>query len=211
MKPFVFLLTLFLSAMHSHSQSGNTLVGEYYLQSVRETASGFRLNADSSFDFFFSQGALDRSGKGRWRVENGILQLDSEKWPGTDFRLIESGTVSEKGFFIEIAEENKNILAFVDCILKNGDKTKGGSSNSHGEIFIENAEADSILLQFRFVPERISVFRVKDQTHNYYRFGFEPWMMEVFFKMFTLDITNDGLKGKHPLLRGDAFLYRRSK
>lgn len=211
MKPFIFLLTLFLSAMHSQSQSGNTVVGEYYLQSVMETASGFRLNADSSFDFFFSQGASDRTGRGRWRVKNGILQLDSEKWPGTDFRLIESGTISEKGFLVEIAAENKNILSFVDCILKYGGKTNGGSSNSHGEIFIENADADSILLQFRFVPERISVFRVKEKDHNYYRFGFEPWMMEVFFKTFTLDITDEGLKGKHPLLRGDAFYYKKSK
>ena len=32
----------------------NSLVGEYSLVGVMETASGFRLNPDSTFDFYFS-------------------------------------------------------------------------------------------------------------------------------------------------------------
>ena len=196
--------------MQSQSQSNVTLAGEYYLQSVRETASGFRLNADSSFDFFFSQGALDRSGRGRWRVENGKLVLDSEKWPGTDFRLIESGTIKENGFLIEIAEENKSLLPFVDCLLKKAGNTNGGTTNSGGELFLENATADSILLQFKFVPERVSVFRVKNKAHNYYQFGFEPWLMEVYFKRFVLNFDRNELMGSHPLLQGDRFHYKKS-
>lgn len=197
--------------MHSHSQQGAGLAGEYYLQSVRETASGFRLNADSSFDFFFSQGALDRSGRGRWRIENGQLLLDSDKWPGTDFQLIESGSTKNNGFRIGISDANKNLLPFVDCLLKKGGETFGGTTNSRGELFIENADADSILLQFKFVPERVSVYRIKDATHNYFLFGFEPWLLEVFFKRFALDISGNDLKGGHPLLQGNAFTYKRSK
>ena len=40
-----------------------SVAGEYYLNGVMETASGFRVNADSTFEFFFSQGALDRQGR----------------------------------------------------------------------------------------------------------------------------------------------------
>ncbi len=41
--------------------------GIYYLENVMETASGFKLNEDNTFEFFFSQGALDRTGSGTWQ------------------------------------------------------------------------------------------------------------------------------------------------
>ena len=65
MKKYIFIfLILFTATKTKAQQKANDMVGEYYLTGVMETASGFRLNADSSFDFFFSYGALDRSGKG---------------------------------------------------------------------------------------------------------------------------------------------------
>ena len=42
----------------------STVAGEYYLQGVMETASGFKLNEDSTFQFFFMYGAMDRVGEG---------------------------------------------------------------------------------------------------------------------------------------------------
>ncbi|MBK7389870.1 MAG: hypothetical protein IPI23_12625 [Bacteroidetes bacterium] len=44
--------------------------GIYYLENVMETASGFKLNEDNTFEFFFSPGALDRTGSGTWQ-QNG--------------------------------------------------------------------------------------------------------------------------------------------
>ena len=36
------------------AQTAAPIAGQYYLEGVRETASGFKLNEDSSFEFFFS-------------------------------------------------------------------------------------------------------------------------------------------------------------
>ena len=47
--------------------------GEYYLRGVMETAAGFKLNEDSTFQFFFSYGALDRQGRGKWTTEGHPL------------------------------------------------------------------------------------------------------------------------------------------
>ena len=55
--------------------------GEYYLRGVMETASGFKLNPDSSFQFFFSYGALDRMGSGKWTVRGNELILNSRPRP----------------------------------------------------------------------------------------------------------------------------------
>jgi hypothetical protein len=46
-----------------HAQN-NTAAGIYNLEGVMETASGFKLNADSTFEFYFSYGALDSMVKG---------------------------------------------------------------------------------------------------------------------------------------------------
>ena len=45
----------------------NSLAGEYYLKAVMETASGFNPHSDSTFEFFFSYGALDRYGSAHGR------------------------------------------------------------------------------------------------------------------------------------------------
>ena len=44
------------------------MAGEYSLTGVMETASGIQLNKDSTFQFYFSYGALDREGQGKWSV-----------------------------------------------------------------------------------------------------------------------------------------------
>ena len=57
------LFFVFTSLMLNLNAQKN-ITGEYYLQGVIETASGFKLNDDSTFEFFFSYGALDRYGSG---------------------------------------------------------------------------------------------------------------------------------------------------
>ena len=70
----VFLLLLIVTAMTNAQQKSP--VGTYLLQGVREMASGFELKADSTFEFFFSYGALDRYGKGKWK-QNHLQQQSS--------------------------------------------------------------------------------------------------------------------------------------
>ena len=69
-------------------QKTNTAIGEYYLSGVMETASGFKLNPDSTFQFFFSYGALDRMGSGKWVAKANEVILDSKPRPLHDFALI---------------------------------------------------------------------------------------------------------------------------
>ena len=68
--------------MHKHQEN---IAGAYYLQGVMETGSGFKLNKDSSFQFFYSYGALDRYGSGKWKLENHKIILNSKPYPGQRF------------------------------------------------------------------------------------------------------------------------------
>ena len=53
------------------------VAGMYYLQEVKETASGFKLEKDGTFKFFFSYGALDRYGSGNWTMQDDQVVLQS--------------------------------------------------------------------------------------------------------------------------------------
>ena len=82
MKKYIFILLILSTSVKMQAQQkSNTIVGEYYLTGFMETASGFKLNTDSTFDFFFSYGALDRSGKGTWKQEGNKVIFNSK--PGT--------------------------------------------------------------------------------------------------------------------------------
>ena len=65
MKTIFFCILLFTCTNVMRAQN---IAGEYYLEGVMETASGFQLSADSGFQFFYSYGALDRFGKGKWKM-----------------------------------------------------------------------------------------------------------------------------------------------
>lgn len=183
--------------------------GEYFLRGVMETASGFKINPDSTFEFFFSYGALDRFGTGTWKAENGTIIFNSRSRPPKDFALLKSEKRAGNQLVIRIIDNNEFIVRYVDAVLKNGSKIVEESTNQKGIIQVANQPLDSIGLIFRLCPDRFSTFPVPSRDHNYFEFKFEPWIAEVFFDDFELKVEDDGLSGKHPLLNGNAFKYTR--
>src|SRR6476620_8502486 len=82
---FIFI-SLYLSTTSMMAQTNN-ITGVYNLRCVMEMASGFKLNNDSSFEFYFSYGALDRYGSGKWSMNNDNIVFTSKPSPGKDFKL----------------------------------------------------------------------------------------------------------------------------
>lgn len=193
------------------AQQNNKLAGEYYLRGVMETASGFKLNPDSTFQFFFSYGALDRNGEGTWTVKDNHIVLNSKPHPGKDFVLVSSKKANDDSLVIKIIEPNTFFLSHVYCLLTSGDKQSEQLSNKQGLVSFPKQAVNTIMLAFEFCPERKSLFQVSDPTHNYFEFRFEPWILEVFFADFKLEIDKDELKGLHPLLTGPSYHFIKNK
>lgn len=188
-----------------------SVAGEYYLRGVMETASGFRINPDNTFEFFFSQGALDRQGKGKYRIDGNKITFKSDSIPAKDFAFVNSKKQPGKNTVIRIADPNENILRYVFVRVKSGATMKDGFVDQQGYFNYQGAQPDSIDMMFEFCPEKISSFPITIKDHNYFEFRFEPWLFEYFFDNFTLDIAEDGLKGGHPMLQGKEFSYIKSK
>ena len=189
-----------------HAQN---IAGEYYLEGVMETASGFQLNKDSTFQFLYSYGALDRFGKGKWKMLNdSTIILNSEKRPPLDFKLERQTFTNEKSITIQIDNKNKNILRYVQGFIKSGLTEQPFEVNTDGIVKLENQEIDSIGLIFTLCPDRYSILPVA-HGNNYFVFQFEPWIADVFFEDFILTYSDGVFTGRHPLLTGDNYTYRK--
>src|SRR5262245_37690278 len=188
--------------------STEKLAGTYYLHRIRETASGFRLNPDGVFQFFFTYGALDRYGMGRWTIEGDKVILQSRPWGGSDFAFIASDT-SGRGVTVKISDPNPLFQKHVLASLKNGEDGTWQSPDTRGEIHFTAMEASTITLAFEYCPERFTFFPVENKEHNYFEFRLQPWIMEVFFDRFPLTAKRHVLLGRHPLLQGDEFVYEK--
>lgn len=190
----------------------NSLEGVYNLEGVREMASGFQLKADSTFEFYFSYGALDRYGTGKWNFINNKIILNSKPRPGNDFKLVNSSRTNNDFVTVHIQEKNTMLLPFVYAFgntLKEGEyPTK---ADSHGMIKLPANNLDTLHLLFEFTPERFSSFTIDTKTTNTFTFTFEPWLVEVFFTNFELAVTENKLEGKHPLLEKENYVYTKEQ
>ena len=181
------------------------LAGEYYLQGVREMASGFMLKEDNTFQFFFSYGALDRHGSGRWEAKNDVLFFNSDSIPADGFVLV--GSSKEDHPFINVQLEGNDPMtnAYTHVSLQEGAEGSWQNMNQRGEVQFPPQEVSRIALLFEFCPDQKTIIPV-NAAHNSFTFRINPSVAEVYFQNFSLIRTPDGLIGRHPLMEGELFV-----
>jgi len=196
--------------MENAIQAQSAIPGEYYLRGVTEVGSGFFIKPDSTFEFFFSYGALDRMGSGKWIAKGNEIILNSKPRPAHDFALISSKIVKDDFITIKITDNNELLQRYVYAKLKFADTVMEDMANQKGEIKFPRKAMEKLSLQFQFCPEKTSVFELSKE-HNYFEFRFEPWIAEYFFNDHPLTIDGKDLKGKHPLLDEKEYRFIKSK
>ena len=92
------------------AQTNSHVAGTYYLSGVSEMASGIILKADSTFEFFFSYGALDRYGSGKWMFENNNIVLNRKPYPGKDFKMTDRNTFQYGPICIDKKYRGKGLI-----------------------------------------------------------------------------------------------------
>lgn len=187
----------------------NDVTGAYYLKGVMETASGFKLNADSTFRFFYSSGALDRTGEGKWERRGNTIVFNSRPYPGRDFKLLKSEHRPGDSVTVKITDRNELLTSFVYAGLRQGTAQPELINDRKGAIRFGKQAFDALVLAFEFCPERLTVIPVADKSLNYFELAFEEWLMDVFFSNFTLTIEGNDLKGGHPMMTRGSFTYEK--
>lgn len=185
-------------------------VGIYHLNDVKETASGFKLEADGTFRFFFSYGSIDRYGSGRWTLEDDHIVFQSRPWSGKDFAMLTGETVNENAITLKMTGANPVLQRYVYFSLQNGAAGTWQQANERGVARFPLQPVTTITLVFEFCPERFTHFIITNPDHNFFEFRFEQWIMEVFFDQYKLKATKHTLSGGHPLIKGDKFVYEKA-
>jgi hypothetical protein len=208
---FYLLLLLLMTTYAVTAQiSPDSIAGEYHLQGVMETASAILLKPDSTFELYFSYGVMDRQGHGKWSLNNGKIVLNSRPRPDLDFALVTSRVSGDDFTTVKIVDSNQQILPFFEALIKTPGGEKYGKMNQEGIFQIPKTKTSGIDLFFTLAPERYSSFPVTSDD-NYFEFKIEPWIVEIFVENITLKLSETGLTGEHPLLKGDAFSYEKMR
>jgi len=207
-----FLLLLNLNTYFMQAQT-STVAGEYQLRGVMEMASGLLLKPDSSFEFFFSYGAMDRSGSGRWHwsEKDSMVILSTPSRHTADYALVQSRKGTENLTVIRISDENVYLLRYTQVRIHTDTGTIEGVTDEKGFFTMPQQPVRKIELLFELCPERSSSFTIADSTHTYFEFRFEPWITEVYFDNVILRPTEQGFEGGHPLLEGSEYTYQKLK
>ena len=191
------------------AQQNATIAGEYYLRGVMETASGFKLNDDNSFEFFYSYGALDRTGQGTWKLKDEQIILNGPRSKIPSFTLVDSKVLEDEFVTIKILEDNPAFLSSVHVMVKSGSK-RLESRTENGLIRFSKQPVDSITLIFEYCPENTAVFIFTGKKENYFEFNIAPSVMDVYFESLVLTLDKTGFYGQHPLLKDGVYHFIKS-
>jgi len=208
-----FLITYFISAARTDAQmTEENLPGEYYLEGVMEVGSGIKLNDDHTFEMYFSYGSLDKSGSGTWAVKGNTVVLNSATRPASDFKLVTSKKVNDKGIIVKVSDPNQDILRYMAGTLSGKGFADTTESDEAGLMHFDHNNADSIGLVHTMFSDRICYFDISKSGDNYFEFTIEPCIMNIYCDNLTLNIHDDYLEGKHPLLDPEKdYTYRKSQ
>lgn len=188
--------------------SNNWPVGTYYLTGVPEMASGFKLDPNGRFEFFFSYGAMDRQGRGQWESQGDQVIFNSDEPLSADFTLLEKANGDHEEVIIMVKDSNPVLCRHMFASLQDGAPDSWVQANQRGEIVFPPAAFKSVCLLLEFCHERVFRFDLQDEKLNEFIFKPEPVIFDYYFKNFVLTKAEEGLKGQHPLLKPGEYHFQ---
>ncbi|MCO4294718.1 hypothetical protein NF867_17785 [Solitalea sp. MAHUQ-68] len=180
----ILILAIQLLATGAFSQN---LPGIYMLNGVMETAAGFKLNADSTFEYFFTYGAADKWGKGTWKIANNRLVLKSNHTqPSADFKLVQSLKTPDKFIIIRVADSLNQPYRYVACRLNENE----GSTDENGEVRYPLDTARFLQLYHPIYSLRLTTLTL-DSDKNSFQIAPTCDLSEVFFDNLSFSIEEN--------------------
>ena len=198
---FTAILTLFLVIVTS-AQEGNEVAGSYFIKDVKDVTSGFTLKPNNTFTFFYTKGALTRTGSGRWLLEDKNIVFNSRLKPARDFKLMSSRRVNDNFVTITFSDDNPLYVKDIECTLYTARGRQKKFTNETGVVQFTKQEIDSVKIVSSIFPDHPFTFIPLNKIQNNFEFSPEKWVSEIFFTDFTLQLSNPVLFGRHPVLAG---------
>lgn len=203
-KVFVVILAFFIAVPTLFAQQDNEAAGSYFLQDAKDVTSGFTLKPNYTFTFFYTKGALTRTGSGRWTADKNIITFNSRLKPARDFRLLSARRVNDNFVTITFVDEKGLYIKDIECTLYTARGRQKIFTNDKGIVQFTKQEIDSVKMVSALFPDHPFTYIPLNKIQNNFEFELEKWITEVFFTDYTLTFSNPFLIGRHPLLPGQV-------
>ena len=182
------------------SLKAQQIEGVYRMSGGHEMVAAFQFKKDSSFEFYFIYGAVDRKSSGHFNIHDRIIVLHADKVPGRDFTIVRQEKRGD-GTSIKISNPNPSLVRNVVGIFKKGTEEDDQYSNDQGDIHSNLTDCDSVFVIHTLFPDvPTPVKENQGNKNNYFELTLNPSLAEVSFKNFTLSINEEGLTGSLPWL-----------
>lgn len=185
---FIFTVTSLLT-MKTFSQN---IFGIYSLTGIHDMAATFKLNEDSTFNFFYAYGAVDRFADGSFTVSGNQVILKSSKQPGNDFSVDKQYSQNDE-LVIEIKNNNTLLASNVLCICVKGEERQEFYADKKGKINAGKNAYDKVYLQHLFYPDIPTLIRDSTNKNNYFEVSLKPSLERISFKGIDLTIYENTL------------------
>lgn len=219
MKKFHSFITLLMGILSIADQvwaqeNKCSMCGIYHLEGENEVATGFNLRADSSFEFYFSYGALDRYGNGRWSTGKNVnsknqLLLNSVTKKGPAMHVISKTTNKAENTHIALIGTNEALYPYFFAQGFSSKDSSFAECDKEGVFDLKLNAYDSIRVVFEWCPDH-TLLLSSTKEYNNFEIQIEEWMFETEFTNFPLQYENKQLSGKHPFRPG-TFLYTKQE
>jgi hypothetical protein len=170
------------------AQTAAKPAGEYMLSGVMETAAGFNIKPDQTFEYGFTYGAADKWGKGTWKTVGSKISLtSSHAQPVADFILKKADASYKNGIVIRIADDKGHAYPYVECRL-GGEGTETAKTDEKGEAHFATLGNGLLELYHPIFSLRLTTIQLKSGQTS---FLISPVgdLSEVFFKDFEMTVA----------------------
>ena len=180
--------------------SAQDIAGEYYIKGNHEMVAAFKFDADSSFEFYFVYGAVDRTAKGTYTVNGKNILLKSDKPAGHDF-TVTMEKISGQGSTVKFTDKNQYLQKSIACVFIKGKQEEVVYSDAKGIAHSSLSECDSIIAVHMLFPDAPTAIKSSSANkNNYFEATLNPSLAAVSFKDFVLTKKDDSLVGSLPYL-----------
>ena len=171
--------------------------GEYYLKGVMETASGFNLHQNNTFEFFFSYGALDRHGYGTWSEgKKGTLVLNSDYNNQMPFEILAEKKENNSGLVITLPDYNKALQSETKIVVTYKETEEEQVVSSDGAFHFIAPFADKIVITCLYYIDNPATLFPSKEKNNYIELKPNHNLPLVHFIGAVYTINENTLKGK---------------
>jgi len=158
----------------------------------QELVASFKFSPDNKFDFFYSNGAVDRTATGTFSITGDTLHIKSDKEPGKDF-TIKSESQSGAGYHIQFEGADKYLLSNIRCSFFTSKERRDEYTDENGIIEINLPHCDSIYAFHELFPDMASVIKDEKNDNNHSVVTLNPTLGQVSFKGIAYKVDGNKL------------------